>query len=133
DEVRNLSSRTQDSAKEIHQRLTHMLNTIEQWVMLMNKNKDEANLCVQSAQTSHNKIDAVVEKMQNISHAATQIATAAEEQSVVSTQITTHINDIGQTTEKTWSETENVAQQMQLLAKSVEGIADLAKTFIPKS
>ncbi len=132
DEVRNLSSRTQDSAKEIHQRLTIMLNTIEQWVELMNKNKDEANFCVESAQTSHSKIDSVVDRMQNISHAATQIATAAEEQSVVSTQITDHLDDISQTTDKTWSETDNVAQQMKLLAKSVEGITDLANTFIPK-
>lgn len=132
DEVRNLSSRTQDSAKEIHQRLTLMLSTIEQWVGLMNKNKDEANFCVESAQTSHNKIDSVVDRVQNISHAAAQIATAAEEQSVISNQITNHLNDISQTTDKTWSETENVAQQMQLLAKSVEGITDLANTFIPK-
>ena len=132
DEVRNLSSRTQDSAKEIHQRLTIMLNTIEQWVELMNKNKDEANFCVESAQASHSKIDSVVDRVQNISHAATQIATAAEEQSVVSTQITDHLDDISQTTDKTWSETDNVAQQMKLLAKSVEGITDLANTFIPK-
>lgn len=132
DEVRNLSSRTQDSAKEIHQRLTVMLSTIEQWVELMNKNKDEANLCVESAKTSYDKINSVVDRVQNISHAATQIATAAEEQSVVSAHITNHIDDIGQTTQKTWSETDNVSQQMQLLAKSVEGIADLANTFIPK-
>jgi len=132
DEVRNLSSRTQDSAKEIHQRLTVMLSTIEQWVELMNKNKDEANFCVESAKKSHSTIDVVVDKMQDISHAATQIATAAEEQSVVSVEITNHISDISQTTEKTWSETDNVAKQMQLLAKSVEDIADLATTFIPK-
>jgi methyl-accepting chemotaxis protein/aerotaxis receptor len=133
DEVRNLSSRTQDTAKEIHQRLTSMLNTIEQWVDLMNKNKDEANFCVESAHASHSKIDSVVDRVQSISHAATQIATAAEEQSVVSSQITSHLDDISQTTDKTLSETENVAQQMQLLAKSVEGITDLANTFIPKN
>jgi len=132
DEVRNLSSRTQESAKEIHQRLTIMLRTIEQWVELMNKNKDEAKFCVESAQESHNKIDSVVDKIQNISHASTQIAIAAEEQSVVSNQIISHINNISQTTDTTCSETENVALQMELLAKSVEGIADLAKTFIPK-
>ncbi|PCH96785.1 MAG: chemotaxis protein [Gammaproteobacteria bacterium] len=132
DEVRNLSSRTQDSAKKIHQRLTVMLNTIEQWVALMNKNKDEANFCVESAKKSHDKIDSVVDKIQNISHAASQIATAAEEQSVVSAEITNHINVIGQTTDKTWYETDNVANQMQLLDKSVENIANLARTFMPK-
>jgi len=132
DEVRNLSSRTQDSAKEIHKRLTIMLSTIEQWVELMDKNKNEANFCVESAQASHNKIDSVVDRVQSISHAATQIATAAEEQSAVSNQITSHLDDISQTTDKTSFETDNVAQQMQLLAKSVEDISDLANTFIPQ-
>ena len=132
DEVRNLSTRTQDSAKEIHQRLTIMLNTIEEWVQLMNKNKDEANFCVESAHASNDKINSVVDRMQSISHAATQIATAAEEQSAVSTEITNHLNYISQTTDKSSSEADNVAQQMQLLAKSIEDITDLANTFIPK-
>ena len=133
DEVRNLSSRTQESAVKIHQRLTIMLNTIEQWVALMNKNKDEAQYCVDSAQSSHKQIDLVVEKMQNINQAATQIATAAEEQSCVSHEINNHLNDIAQSTETTWLQTDSVAEQMQELAKSVDDIADLASTFVPKS
>jgi methyl-accepting chemotaxis protein/aerotaxis receptor len=133
DEVRNLSSRTQESAVKIHQRLTIMLNTIEQWVALMNKNKDEAQFCVESAQASHQQIDLVVEKMQNIKQAATQIATAAEEQSCVSHEINSHLIDISQNTESTWQQTDSVAEQMQELAKSVDEIADLASTFVPKS
>jgi|GEM_PF-821482 len=133
DEVRNLSSRTQESAVKIHQRLTVMLTTIEQWVELMNKNKDEANYCVSSAETSHQKIDSIVEKMQNINHSATQIATAAEEQSCVSNEINNHLSDIATTTEATWSQTDHVAEQMHALAKSVDDIADLASTFVPKS
>jgi len=133
DEVRNLSSRTQESAVKIHQRLTVMLTTIEQWVELMNKNKDEANYCVSSAEVSHQQIDSVVEKMQNINHSAIQIATAAEEQSCVSNEINNHLNDIATTTEATWNQTEHVAEQMHELAKSVDDIADLASTFVPKA
>ena len=132
DEVRNLSSRTQDSAVKIHQRLTIMLNTIEQWVALMNKNKEEAQFCVDSAQASHQQIDLVVEKMQNMNKAATQIATAAEEQSCVSHEINNHLADISKNTESTWQQTDNVAEQMEELAKSIDGIADLASTFVPK-
>lgn len=64
DEVRSLSSRTQDSAEQIHIRLSAMLNTIEQWVVLMNKNKNEAEHCVETAGTSNEKIEAVVNKVQ---------------------------------------------------------------------
>jgi PAS domain S-box-containing protein len=133
DEVRNLSSRTQESAVKIHERLTIMLNTIDQWVVLMNKNKDEAQFCVDSAQASHQQIDLVVEKMQNINQAATQIATAAEEQSCVSHEINSHLTDIAQNTESTWQQTDSVAEQMEELAKSVDDIADLASTFVPKN
>ncbi|RHW77443.1 methyl-accepting chemotaxis protein [Colwellia sp. RSH04] len=132
DEVRNLSSRTQESAEKIHQRLTAMLDTISQWVELMNQNKEQASFCVESAESSHQKIDQIVKKVQNISHAASQIATSAEEQSCVSDEIHNHITQISTNTEQTWSETDVVAEQMLQLEQSVDDIADIANTFVPK-
>lgn len=131
-EVRDLSSRTQESALKIHQRLTVMLDTIAQWVTLMNKNKEEASYCVESAEVSHQKIDEVVNKMQNVNVAAMQISSAAEQQSVLSHEINDHLQGIAKTTEKTWLETEKVAEQMQTLAQSVDDISDLASTFVPQ-
>jgi methyl-accepting chemotaxis protein/aerotaxis receptor len=131
-EVRDLSSRTQESSLKITQRLGVMLDTIAQWVVLMNKNKEEANYCVESAELSHQKIDDVVNKMQSVNVSAMQISSAAEQQSTLSHEINTHLHDIAQTTELTCSETENVALQMQNLAKSVDDISDLASTFVPQ-
>jgi len=133
DEVRNLSSRTQDSAKEIHQRLSVMLSTIDHWVELMNSNKREADYCVETAEASNKKIEAVVEKVQSVTHVASHIATAAEEQSVVSKEINNNIEEIHHATNQTWSQTDIVAEQMQALEHSVEEIANLASTFIPKA
>jgi len=132
DEVRNLSSRTQDSAKEIHQRLSVMLSTIEQWVELMNSNKDEADHCVEIAEASNKNIEKVVEKVQSVTHIASHIATAAEQQSTVSKEINNNIEEIHHATNKTWSQTDVVAEQMQALEQSVEEIANLASTFIPQ-
>jgi len=132
DEVRNLSSRTQDSAKQIHVRLSAMLHTIEQWVELMNQNKNEAEHCVQTAESSNDKIEAVVNKVQKVSSLAAQIATAAEQQSVVSNEMNNHIEDIHQITDKTWRQTDVVSEQMVALENSVEEIANVANTFIPK-
>ncbi|WP_281556230.1 methyl-accepting chemotaxis protein [Thalassomonas sp. RHCl1] len=131
DEVRSLSSRTQDSAKEIHQRLTAMLDIIAQWVELMNKNKEEAEHCVETAELSNQKIELVVEKVENISQLATQIATAAEQQSQVSVEINTHIEEIHASTDKTWAQTDVVTEQMSALQSSVDEIANLANTFVP--
>jgi len=132
DEVRSLSSRTQDSAKQIHIRLSAMLNTIEQWVELMNQNKNEAEHCVTTAESSNEKIEAVVNKVQNVSSLAAQIATAAEEQSVVSNEMNNHIEEIQQITDQTWRQTDVVSEQMIALQNSVEEIANVANTFIPK-
>ena len=90
-------------------------------------------MCVESANAPHSKIDLVVDRIENISNVAKNIATAAEEKSAVSTQIKIHLDDISNTTEKTSLETGNVALQMQLLTKSVEDISDLANTYIPQS
>jgi methyl-accepting chemotaxis protein/aerotaxis receptor len=132
DEVRNLSSRTQNSAKEIHDRLSIMLKTIDEWVELMAKNKSDAEYCVSAVEESNNKVVEVVESVQSITDSANQIATAAEEQSVVSTEINNHIVEVYQALEKSGAQTELVTEQMKALEKSVEDIANVANTFIPK-
>jgi len=132
DEVRNLSSRTQDSAKEIHSRLSIMLKTIEEWVTLMAKNKSDAEFCVKAAEESNEKVVRVVESIQSVTDSANQIATAAEEQSVVSDEINNHILEVHEALDKTWTQTEQVAEQMTALEKSVEDIANVANTFIPQ-
>ena len=132
DEVRNLSSRTQESAKEIHQRLSVMLTTIDQWVDLMNKNRDKADFCVTEAEASSEKISQVVEQVQKVTDVANQIATAAEEQSVVSVEINNHIGEVNQAMEHTWQQTNAVTSQMSSLQKSIENITNLANTFVAK-
>ncbi|GAA5139821.1 methyl-accepting chemotaxis protein [Thalassotalea piscium] len=131
DEVRSLSSRTQDSAKQIHERLSLMLATIEDWVSLMKKNKEEAELCVATADSSNIKIAQVVEQLEKVNSAANQIASSAEEQSVISDEMNNHILAVKQTIEQTWSQTDIVAEQMATLEHSVDEIANVASTFIP--
>lgn len=131
EEVRNLSSRTQESAEKIHQRLSTMLATINQWVELMDKNKDDAEQCVETAVHSNEKIALVVENVQEIVGVAGQIATAAEEQTAVSNEINQSLTGIQQTIEQTWGQTDIVTEQMQTLQTSVEDIANIASTFVP--
>ncbi|WP_448563525.1 methyl-accepting chemotaxis protein [Thalassotalea ganghwensis] len=133
DEVRSLSSRTQDSAKQIHERLSLMLSTIEDWVQLMLQNKTEAELCVDNAEMSNEKINQVVEQLEKINDASNQVAAAAEEQSQISTQMHHDLGEVKLTIEQTWHQTDNVSEQMHTLEKSVEEIANVAQTFIPNN
>jgi methyl-accepting chemotaxis protein/aerotaxis receptor len=131
DEVRNLSSRTQDSAKKIHQRLSVMLETIEQWVAVILKNKDEAQLCVEIAESSNQKIADVVGRVQKITDVANQIATATEQQNVTSITINEHVEDVHQAIERTWAQTDAVTEEMTILSASVNDITNVASTFVP--
>ena len=133
DEVRNLSSRTQDSAMKIHQRLSVMLETIEQWVALMLKNKEEAQLCVEIAEGSNQKIADVVDRVQKVADVANQIATATEQQSVTSVTINEYVIDVQQAIERTWQQTDIVTDEMLMLSASVDNITNVASTFVPPS
>ncbi|GHE81612.1 methyl-accepting chemotaxis protein [Thalassotalea profundi] len=131
DEVRSLSSRTQDSAKQIHERLSIMLATIEDWVNLMNKNKEEAEFCVATADESNIKITQVVEQLEKVNSTANRIARSAEEQNAISNEMNNHILSVKETIEQTWSQTDVVAEQMTTLEHTVDEIANVASTFIP--
>ena len=133
DEVRNLSSRTQDSAVKIHQRLSVMLETIEQWVALMLKNKQEAQSCVEIAEGSNQKIADVVDRVQKVTDVANQIATATEQQNITSVTINQYVNDVQQAITRTWQQTDIVTDEMLMLSNSVDNITNVASTFIPPS
>ncbi|QUM76072.1 PAS domain S-box protein [Moritella sp. 24] len=131
DEVRTLSSRTQDTAEHIHTSLSTMLETINDWLVMMKQNKDNADQCVIKAEQSDQAIAIIHEKMQQLSQLSMQIATAAEEQSVVSNEINNHVIDIKQGSELNWQHTETVVTQMDELKTDIDTISNLAKTFIP--
>lgn len=132
DEVRNLSSRTQETAIHVHTSLSEMLATINDWLVMMTKNKDNADNCVAQAESSDQAIAIIHQKMQQLSGLSMQIATAAEEQSAVSNEINNHVIEIKQSSEHNWQQTEVVASQMDELQKEIEIISNLAKTFIPQ-
>jgi len=132
DEVRNLSSRTQETAVHVHTSLSEMLATINDWLVMMRKNKENADNCVEQAENSDQAIAIIHQKMQQLSGLSMQIATAAEEQSTVSSEINNHVIEIKQTSELNWQQTEDVATQMDQLQQDIETISNLANTFIPQ-
>ena len=131
DEVRTLSSRTQGAAVHIHTSLSAMLETISDWLVMMKKNKDNADNCVAHAEQSDRAIAIIHDKMQALADLSMQIATAAEQQSIVSNEINHHVIEIKQGAERNWQHTETVVTQMDELKTDVNNISNLAKTFMP--
>lgn len=132
DEVRSLSSRTQESAEHIHVSLSSMLKTIEEWLALMDKNHQEAEHCVVKAEESDQAIADIYHKMQELRGLSEQIATAAEEQNTVSSEIGHHVDQVQQSANENWQQTQVVAEQMSELKGEVHAISNLASTFMPR-
>lgn len=132
EEVRNLSSRTQESAVEIHQSLSAMLETIQDWVAIMAKNKVDAEDCVRTVENADQKIELVYEKIRHVADLSAQIATAAEEQSAVTVEVNSRIKQIHQASDSNLQQTELVNQQMTTLKQTAADISNLADTFTMK-
>ena len=132
EEVRNLSSRTQESAVEIHQSLSAMLETIKEWVSIMAKNKLDAEDCVKTVEHADQNIELVYDKIRHVADLSAQIATAAEEQSAVTLEVNNRIEQIHQASDSSWQQTELVNQQMITLKQTAADISSLADTFIMK-
>ncbi|WP_394230323.1 methyl-accepting chemotaxis protein [Shewanella colwelliana] len=94
DEVRALAARTQTSTAEIEQTLGKLLLGIEHTVATMKQTK---GTCEQTSHWTNNvteNLDEVIKSVETVSDLNTQIATAAEEQSMVSAEVSRNMAEI---------------------------------------
>lgn len=94
DEVRALAARTQTSTAEIEQTLDKLLLGIEHTVTTMKQTK---MTCEQTSHWTNNvteNLDEVIKSVETVSDLNTQIATAAEEQSMVSAEVSRNMAEI---------------------------------------
>jgi len=99
DEVRNLAQRTQTSTSEIK----NMIEVLQQGSMsmasVMSQSQQEATLCVGKAQAANEALSSISTAINQITEMNMQIASAAQEQSLVAEEVnrnTTNIKDLSQ-------------------------------------
>jgi len=99
DEVRNLAQRTQESTSEIK----NMIEVLQQGSLsvanVMSQSQREATLCVEKAQSANEALSSISAAINQITEMNLQIASAAEEQSLVAEEVnrnTTNIKDLSQ-------------------------------------
>ncbi|MGL5360206.1 MAG: methyl-accepting chemotaxis protein [Shewanella sp.] len=130
DEVRVLSQRTQDSTQEIHATIDVLQRTTARAVSLMESSQHLAGNSVEDANAAARALEEITQAVNVISDMAGQIATAAEEQTQVTgeiTQNTVAIKDV--TDEITASALADLDQAKALKARANDLNAQVS-TFI---
>lgn len=120
DEVRALASRTHDSTQEIENIIEKLQTGTQDTVTVMNKGKEQADLCVVYAQETQKALVMIKESITTISDMNFQIAGASEEQSQVAENINENVVNVKRIAE------ENAAGATQTKGSSGE-IAQLAE------
>ena len=126
DQVRLLADQTEKSTMEIRNMVEELRGATVDAVSIMNKSKEQASTSVEQSSKTGEVIDEIAGAVSNITMMNEQIASAAEEQNVVTAEITKHsevITDIAEKAElgadKISSVNENILRLSKELNKSV--------------
>ncbi|GEM75168.1 methyl-accepting chemotaxis protein [Vibrio sagamiensis] len=116
DEVRVLSKRTHASTTEIQHTIELLQNTTEKAVSIMNESQKLANSSVSDANEAALSLTTIHTTIEKINDMATQIASAAEEQAVVTQEITHNTESISEVSYKLSSESQQASEQASKLS-----------------
>jgi methyl-accepting chemotaxis protein len=123
DEVRNLASRTQESTRQIQAVIEKMQGSSLKAVAVMNEGQAQANISVEQAQCAGDSLNAINVSVGKISDMNTQIAAAAEEQSIVAFEINKNFSQITNSATQAEQEASKItlaSQQLEELARTLE-------------
>ncbi|MCU7995400.1 methyl-accepting chemotaxis protein [Shewanella glacialipiscicola] len=120
DEVRNLASRTQASTREIQQMIEVLQLGAEQAVVAMDIGRAQANACVEKTEQTNIALETISQSVHRAYDSGTHIAHAAQEQNLVSQQVSEKLEHIAAISEETAIGADQTAQSSHQVAKLAE-------------
>lgn len=129
DEVRNLANRTKESTTEIQDMITNLQVEAKRSVDLMNKNAQEAEITASKSEHANSALQSISKSVSIISDMNSQIATAAEEQTVVAAQINANVVEINDIAKSTFERSNNNASMAQELTEIATTLNDSVDRF----
>lgn len=123
DEVRTLASRTHDSTQQIQGMVQRIQSSVSEAVKVMHSNEEEAQRAVTLAEQTRESLGKINDAACIVNDMNIQIASAAEEQSLVAEEIHRNvavINDITHTSNDAFEEVWQAASNLESMAEHLE-------------
>ncbi len=129
DEVRTLASRTQESTQEIRNMIEVLQGGAEKAVSVMDTGKKQATNCVEQSIEAEKALDTITHAVHEAFDRSSQIATAAEEQSVVAHEISENLESIVAIAEQTTAGSKQTAESSSEVARLAEELQQSVQEF----
>ncbi len=129
DEVRTLASRTQQSTQEIQEMIENLQTGSREAVKVMESSRATTQKTVEKASEAAESLNKIAEAVAVISDMNIQIASAAEEQSVVAQEIDKNIVQISDLAGEGADQTTHVSDASEKLSKLSNSLSDLVQRF----
>ncbi|OZG72511.1 chemotaxis protein [Hahella sp. CCB-MM4] len=129
DEVRALASKTQESTEEIQAMISRLQDGSNRAVSSMEQSRANGESAVGKAQSAGESLTVITNSIGTISSMNTQIASASEEQTAVTEDISRSITSIADASEQTARGTEQTAQTSHELSNLGEHLREQVARF----
>jgi|GEM_PF-2644809 len=129
DEVRSLASRTQQSTQEIQDMIEHLQDGARKAVSAMEQNRSDTSKSVDQAGKLNEFLGRIIKSVMATTDMITQIASAAEEQSMVAEEINLNVVKIGDAAEVSAQGAQRTSSVGEELTSQSERLKGLVSRF----
>ncbi len=129
DEVRNLAHHTQESTSQIEELITNLQKGSSNAVVMMDNSRTLADATLELVEEAYNELQAIARVVLEIQAMGAQIATAAEEQSLVAEEINRNVVNVNSAADQLSAAAEETAASSIGLARLGQNLHNLVSRF----